>query len=76
MLADPRVTRTRHVVEWESRMGSYEMSFENSLDPDSGGRTSAITAWSVAELLIGIHDGVGPGAVVLGRPVEGVPIGP
>lgn len=76
VLADPRVTRTRHVVEWESRMGSYEMSFENSLDPDSGGRTSAITAWSVAELLIGIHDGVGPGAVVLGRPVEGVPIGP
>jgi len=65
VLADPQVTRTRHVVEWESPLGSYEMSFENSLDPDSGGRTSAITAWSVAELLIGIHDGVGPGAVVL-----------
>ena len=76
VVADPRVSRTRHVVEWESPMGSYEMSFENSLDPDSGGRTSAITAWSVAELLIGIHDGVGPGAVVLGRPVEGVSMGP
>lgn len=76
VLADPRVTRTRHVVEWESPMGSYEMSFENSLDPDSGGRTSAITAWSVAELLIGIHDGVGPGAVVLSGPLEAVPIGP
>ena len=76
VLADPRVTRTRHVVEWESPMGSYEMSFENCLDPDSGGRTSAITAWSVAELLIGIHDGVGPGAVVLDPPVEGVPMGP
>lgn len=69
VLADPQVTRTRHVVKWESPLGSYEMSFENSLDPASGGRTSAITAWSVAELLIGIHDGVGPGAVVLDSPV-------
>lgn len=65
--ADPRVTRTRHVVEFSSPLGSYEMSFENSLDPASGGRTSAITAWSVAELLIGVRDGVGPGAVVLDR---------
>lgn len=65
--ADPQVTRTRHVVEWHSKLGAYEMSFENSLDPASGGRTSAITAWSVAELLIGIRDGVGPGAVVLDR---------
>lgn len=71
VLADPQVTRTRHVVEWESPLGRYEMSFENSLDPDSGGRTSAITAWSVAELLIGIRDGVGPGAVVLDRPARG-----
>lgn len=81
VLADPQVTRTRHVVEWESPLGSYEMSFENSLDPDSGGRTSAITAWSVAELLIGINDGLGPGAVVLDRPardrpVEGAPQDP
>src|SRR5699024_12649980 len=30
VLADPQVTRTRHVVEWESPLGSYEMSFENS----------------------------------------------
>ena len=67
VLADPQVTRTRHVVEWTSPLGAYEMSFENSLDPASGGRTSAITAWSVAELLIGIRDGVGPGAVVLDR---------
>lgn len=71
VVADPQVTRTRHVVEWESPLGSYEMTFENSLDPDSGGRTSAITAWSVAELLIGIHDGVGPGAVVLEHPAGG-----
>lgn len=70
VLADPHVARTRHVVEWESSLGSYEMSFENSLDPASGGRTSAITAWSVAELLIGITDGVGPGAVVLTRPAR------
>lgn len=71
VVADPQVERTRHVVEWESPMGRYEMRFENSLDPASGGRTSAITAWSVAELLIGINDGVGPGAVVLHRPARG-----
>lgn len=71
VLADPQVTRTRHIVEWESPLGSYEMRFENSLDPVSGGRTSAITAWSVAELLIAISDGVGPGAVVLSRRTQG-----
>lgn len=67
VVADPQVTRTRHVVEFQSPLGNYEMSFENFLDPASGGRTSAITAWSVAELLIGIRDGVGPGAVVVER---------
>ncbi|GLB63568.1 hypothetical protein NCCP2495_14470 [Dietzia sp. NCCP-2495] len=70
VLADPQVSRTRHVVEFDSPLGSYELSFENSLDPGSGGRTSAITAWSVAELLIGIRDRVGPGAVVLDGTAE------
>lgn len=65
VVADPDVSRTRHVVEWESPLGSYDMRFENSLDPDSGGRTSAITAWSVAEVLIALRDGAGPGLVVL-----------
>lgn len=66
MVADPGVQRTRHVVEWRSPVGSYDMRFENSLDPDSGGRTSAITAWSVAAVLSSIGAGVGPGVVVVG----------
>ena len=71
VVADPEVERTRHVVDWESAVGRYEMSFENSVDPDSGGRTSAITAWSVAEVLAGLRAGAGPGVVVLdsARPV-------
>jgi aspartate dehydrogenase len=73
VVADPDVGRTRHVVEWESPVGRYELQFENSVDPDSGGRTSAITAWSVAEVLGALAAGAGPGVVVLtgGRPVEG-----
>ncbi|UVE96339.1 aspartate dehydrogenase domain-containing protein [Dietzia sp. B32] len=67
VVADPQVRRTRHVVEWESPMGSYELQFENSVDPDSGGRTSAITAWSVAEVLASLGAGAGPGVVVLGQ---------
>ena len=66
VVADPRVERTRHVVEWRSALGRYEMTFENSVDPDSGGRTSAVTAWSVAEVLAGLRAGAGPGVVVLG----------
>ena len=65
VIADPQVQRTRHVVEWESPMGRYELQFENSVDPDSGGRTSAITAWSVAEVLDSLALGAGPGVVVL-----------
>ena len=73
VVADPDVERTRHVVEWESPMGRYDMRFENSVDPDSGGRTSAITAWSVVGILTAISAGVGPGVVVVSAagPVEG-----
>lgn len=72
VIADPQVQRTRHIVEWESPMGRYELQFENSLDPDSGGRTSAITAWSVAEVLASLVFGAGPGVVVLaGSPDQG-----
>lgn len=66
VVADPEVQRTRHVVEWDSPMGRYELQFENAVDPDSGGRTSAITAWSVAEVLSCLAAGTGPGVVVLG----------
>lgn len=65
VVADPAVRRTRHVVEWESPMGRYELQFENSVDPDSGGRTSAITAWSVVEVLASLTAGAGPGVIVL-----------
>lgn len=73
VVADPEVERTRHVVEWESPVGRYDMRFENAMDPDSGGRTSAITAWSVAEVLSAVGAGAGPGVVVVNsdRPVDG-----
>lgn len=66
VVADPGVERTRHVVEWRSPVGTYDLRFENALDPDSGGRTSAITAWSVIRALSGLVAGAGPGLVVLG----------
>lgn len=66
VVADPDVERTRHIVEWRSPLGSYDLRFENALDPDSGGRTSAITAWSVIQALSGLMAGAGPGVVVLG----------
>ncbi|MDV6298493.1 aspartate dehydrogenase domain-containing protein [Dietzia maris] len=87
VVADPEVRRTRHVVEWVSPMGRYELQFENAVDPDSGGRTSTITAWSVAEVLASLTTGAGPGVVVLSqdpgrgsrreakdRPVTGRPV--
>lgn len=67
VVADPDVERTRHIVEWRSPLGRYDLSFENALDPDSGGRTSAITAWSVISALSGLVAGAGPGLVVLDR---------
>lgn len=66
VIADPGATSTRHIVEWESPLGRYELAFENSIDPASSGRTSAITAWSVVEVLAALSRGIGPGAVVLG----------
>lgn len=65
VVADPGATATRHVVQWESPVGRYDLTFTNAVDAASGGRTSAITAWSVVELLAGVARGVGPGAVVV-----------
>ncbi|WP_200803886.1 aspartate dehydrogenase domain-containing protein [Pseudonocardia thermophila] len=65
VVADPAATCTRHVVEWESPLGRYELRFENAVDPSSGGRTSAVTAWSVIEVLAALARGAGPGVVVL-----------
>lgn len=66
VIADPAAASTRHVVEWESPLGRYALTFENAIDPASSGRTSAITAWSVIELLAALPFEIGPGAVVLG----------
>jgi len=68
VVADPDATSTRHVVEWESSLGRYELTFENAINPASSGRTSSITAWSVIEVLAALPLGIGPGAVVLGPP--------
>lgn len=65
VMADPSATLTSHTVRWLSAVGSYEFSFQNAVDASSGGRTSAITAWSVLETLAGLHRGVGPGVAVL-----------
>jgi aspartate dehydrogenase len=52
VVADPEASRTRHVIRFESAIGRYEFTFDNAVDPASGGRTSAITAWSVIDLLV------------------------
>lgn len=65
VLADPGAAETRHTVWCSSPVGTYEFSIHNTVDAGSGGRTSAITAWSVLETLVGLHRGVGPGVVVL-----------
>jgi len=65
VVADPAATETRHVLEWTSPVGRYELSFTNAVDPSSGGRTSAVTALSVLEVLAALARGVGPGVVVV-----------
>lgn len=66
VIADPSIERTRHLVVWDSPVGRYELTFANSVESTSGGRTSVITAWSVIEVLAGLHAGAGPGVVVIG----------
>jgi aspartate dehydrogenase len=65
IVADPAASSTTHRVQWISAVGTYEFSFQNTVDHSSGGQTSAITAWSVMATLAGLHNGVGPGVVVL-----------
>ncbi|MCD2114804.1 DUF108 domain-containing protein [Rhodococcus rhodochrous] len=62
--ADPDATNTRHIVAWNSPIGDYELTFTNAVDPPLGGRTSAITAWSVTAVVAALLQGVGSGAVV------------
>ena len=51
VVADPTVTRTRHRIRLRSPIGDYEVTAENALATGSGGRTSALTAWSVISTL-------------------------
>jgi aspartate dehydrogenase len=64
MVADPQATRTRHVVTMSSPMGEYELTVLNSVAPGSGGRTSAVTPWSVVTLLEALAAGHGAGLLV------------
>ncbi|GLZ54316.1 aspartate dehydrogenase domain-containing protein [Actinomycetospora sp. NBRC 106378] len=58
--ADPAAFRTRHEIEVESRLGHYRTTVENTVAPGSGGRTSAVTAWSVIVLLETLAAGAPP----------------
>ena len=64
MVADPQATRTRHVVTMSSPMGEYELTVLNSVTPGSGGRTSAVTPWSVVTVLEALAAGHGAGLLV------------
>jgi aspartate dehydrogenase len=64
MVADPAATRTRHQVTMSSPLGEYELSVTNTVAPGSGGRTSAVTPWSVVTLLESLAAGHGAGLLV------------
>lgn len=64
MVADPYATRTRHEVSMSSPMGDYALSVTNTVAPGSGGRTSAVTPWSVVTLLEALAAGHGAGLLV------------
>ncbi len=64
MVADPAATRTRHLVTMSSPLGEYELSVTNTVAPGSGGRTSAVTPWSVVTLLESLAAGHGAGLLV------------
>jgi aspartate dehydrogenase len=51
VVADPAADRTRHEVAADTAVGRYRFQFLNDTMPDSGGRTSAITMWSVVTVL-------------------------
>lgn len=78
--ADPGALASRHVARVETDLGEYRLEVANVVVPGSGGRTSAVTAWSVLTLLEDLARGhaggllvpLGPGAeagVTGGMPV-------
>ncbi|MFC5750652.1 aspartate dehydrogenase domain-containing protein [Actinomadura rugatobispora] len=64
MVADPAAARTRHLVTMSSPLGEYELGVTNAVAPGSGGRTSAVTPWSVVTLLESLAAGHGAGLLV------------
>ena len=73
VVADPMVTRTEHRITMRSDVGDYEISAANTVDPSSGGRTSAVTAWSVVQTLEALAAGHGSGLLV--RDAAGLRLG-
>jgi aspartate dehydrogenase len=59
--ADPSATSSRHVLEIDSTVGTYRVELANAVLPESGGRTSVITLWSVVCAL----EKVGPAAMIV-----------
>lgn len=59
--ADPSATRSSHLLEVDSAIGSYQIDLTNTVLPGSGGQTSALTLWSVVSTL----EKIGPTALVI-----------
>ena len=62
--ADPAAVRSRHVAQVETDLGEYRLEVANVVSASSGGRTSAVTAWSVVTLLEDLARGSGGGLLV------------
>ena len=62
--ADPAAGRTRHVLTLETDLGQHRVEVENAVAGGSGGRTSAVTAWSVVTLLEDLATGR-PGGLLI-----------
>jgi aspartate dehydrogenase len=62
--ADPGAVTSRHVARVETELGEYRLEASNAVAPGSGGRTSAVTAWSVLTLLEDLARGHAGGLLV------------
>lgn len=58
---DPGATATRHVLRCRSSLGEAVLDVTNTLADGSGGRTSAVTAWSVVTVLEDLAGGQASG---------------
>ncbi|WP_165640226.1 aspartate dehydrogenase domain-containing protein [Klenkia brasiliensis] len=73
---DPAATSTRHVLRCRSSLGEAVLDVTNTVAEGSGGRTSAVTAWSVVTVLEDLASGLASGIrVPWGRGTAGA-VGP